>query len=323
MALAGRIAQVNTNHSAASQDLLLQTMVEKGLGLAVISEPYRILNNNCVGDLTGTVMALRINSDDSPGMRAIEKGQGYVAVAWGGLVVIGLYASPNVPVAGLQYLLDRVRNCIRRLAVGDILVLGDFNAKSTAWGSPRTNPRGQAVTEWAAELGLQLLNRGSTSTCVRWQGESIVDLSWASQSAARKVTGWRVAEELETLSDHRLIVLDFQVGGSQISGQDKEECRDKLPPATMDNQEDRSGPAQDIGTGNSVDGAAAGCSHAGRGKSRGMAAGRDDSDMQCSNAKSQTHEAECGVLVVTGPGREKERVHPCPKKISTPQEEEI
>ena len=234
MALAGRIAQVNTNHSAASQDLLLQTMVEKGLGLAVISEPYRILNNNCVGDLTGTVMALRIDSDDSPGMRAIEKGQGYVAVAWGGLAVIGLYASPNVPVAGLQYLLDRVRNCIRRLAVGDILVLGDFNAKSTAWGSPRTNPRGQAVTEWAAELGLQLLNRGSTSTCVRWQGESIVDLSWASQSAARKVTGWRVAEELETLSDHRLIVLDFQVGDSQISGQDKEECRDKPPPPRND-----------------------------------------------------------------------------------------
>ena len=49
MALAGRIAQVNTNHSAASQDLLLQTMVEKGLGLAVISEPYRILNNTVSG----------------------------------------------------------------------------------------------------------------------------------------------------------------------------------------------------------------------------------------------------------------------------------
>ena len=134
------------------------------------------------------MMALRIDSDDSTGMRAIEKGQGKVAVAWGGLVIVGLYASPNVPVAAWHYLLDSVRNCISLLAVGDILV-GDFNAKSTAWGSPRTNPRSQAVTEWAAELGLHVLNRGSTNTCVRWQGESIVDLSWASQSAARKVTG--------------------------------------------------------------------------------------------------------------------------------------
>ena len=91
----------------------------------------------------------------------------------------------------------------------------------------------------------------------------------------------------------------------------------------MDNQEDGSGPAQDVGTGNSVDGAAAGYSHAERGKSRGMDAGSDDSDMQCSNAESQTHEAECGVLVVAEPGKEKERVHPCLKKIPTHQEEEI
>ena len=90
----------------------------------------------------------------------------------------------------------------------------------------------------------------------------------------------------------------------------------------MDTQEDGSGPAQDVDPGNSVDGAAAGCSHAGRGKSRGMAAGTDDSNMQRSNVESKTHETECGVLVVTGPGKEKERVYFHPKKIPTPQEEE-
>ena len=82
-----------------------------------------------------------------------------------------------------------------------------FNAKSTLWRSPRTNHRGKAVVKWAAELDLQLLNEGSVNTCDRWQGESIVDLSWASPSAARKVKEWRVADELESLSDHRYIVI--------------------------------------------------------------------------------------------------------------------
>ncbi|XP_076246369.1 uncharacterized protein LOC143186571 [Calliopsis andreniformis] len=90
---------------------------------------------------------------------------------------------------------------------GSGLVLGDFNAKSTAWGCPRTDARGQTVLEWAAGVGLLLLNRGSASTCVRWQGESIVDLSWATPCAARCVTGWRVAEEVESLSDHLHVLM--------------------------------------------------------------------------------------------------------------------
>ena len=40
-ALASHIIQANINHSARAQDLLLQTMGELGLGLAVVAEPYR------------------------------------------------------------------------------------------------------------------------------------------------------------------------------------------------------------------------------------------------------------------------------------------
>ena len=103
------------------------------------------------------------------------------------MTVVGLYASHNAHISSLQRLLDRIRNCEVSLKNQDVLVLGDFNAKSTLWGSPRTNPRDEAVVEWAAELDLRLLNEGSKSTCVRWQGETIVELTWASTSAARKV----------------------------------------------------------------------------------------------------------------------------------------
>ena len=165
MALAGHTIQANIIKSARAQDLLLQTMAELGLGLAVVAEPYRILHNNCVGDETGTVMLLRAGTAASPAINIIESGQGYVAAAWGKMTIVGLYASPNAPISSLQRILDRIRNCVVSLKNQDVLVLGDFNAKSTLWGSPRTNPRGEAVVEWAAELDLRLLNEGSKSTC--------------------------------------------------------------------------------------------------------------------------------------------------------------
>ena len=135
MALVGHIIQANINHSARAQNLLLQTMAELGLVQAVVAEPFRILHNNCVGDETGTVILLRAGSAASPAINIIESGQGYVAAARGNMTVVGLYASPNAPIASLQRLLDKIRNCVVSLKDEDVLVLGDFNAKSTLWGA--------------------------------------------------------------------------------------------------------------------------------------------------------------------------------------------
>ncbi|XP_011875263.1 PREDICTED: uncharacterized protein LOC105566123, partial [Vollenhovia emeryi] len=54
-----------------------------------------------------------------------------------------------------------------------------------------------------------LVNEGRTPTCVRTQGESIVDITWATPSAMRLITRWRVEEGIETLSDHRYISVEF------------------------------------------------------------------------------------------------------------------
>ncbi|XP_071579936.1 uncharacterized protein [Temnothorax nylanderi] len=86
------------------------------------------------------------------------------------------------------------------------MVAGDFNAKSALWGgSPHTDQRGHVLELWAAGLGLCLVNTGRESTCVRRQGASIVDLTWANHLAERKIRGWRVVTDQETLSDHLYI----------------------------------------------------------------------------------------------------------------------
>ena len=167
IALAGHIIQADINHSASAQDLLLQAMAVLGLGVAVVAEPYRILQNNCVGNQTGTVMLLRAGTAASPAINIIDSGQGYVAAAWGKVTVVGLYASPNAPISSLQRILDRIRNCVVSLKNQDVLLLGNFNAKSTLWGSPRTNTRSEAVVEWAAELDPRLLNEGQEQEYLR------------------------------------------------------------------------------------------------------------------------------------------------------------
>ncbi|EFN75249.1 hypothetical protein EAI_04101, partial [Harpegnathos saltator] len=73
--------------------------------------------------------------------------------------------------------------------------------------SRQRDPRGKVVADWAAGLGLVLMNTGSASNCVRpVGGGSVIDLTWASPSAARDFWEWVVEEKRESLSDHRYMM---------------------------------------------------------------------------------------------------------------------
>jgi len=128
-------------------------------------------------------------------------------VRWGTICVIGVYLPPSLSLAQFEDELGEVEEAVRSGLPGPVLVMGDFNSKSRSWGCRYGDRRGEVLRDWAGSLGLTLLNEGSVPTCVRPQGESIVDLTWASPAALRRVGGWRVAAELETLSDHRYIEL--------------------------------------------------------------------------------------------------------------------
>ncbi|XP_053989631.1 uncharacterized protein LOC128882088 [Hylaeus volcanicus] len=162
MSPSGPIIQVNLNHSARAQDLLMQTLVEWEAGLAVAAEPYRVPNHpNWVGDQLGSATVVR---PGSPPLSIIECGRGFLAVSWGDLAVVAIYVPPSWPHAVFERYLDGVGRCISRCL--PVLVLGDFNSKSQAWGSPETDARGREVLEWAAGLELCLLNTGSVDIYV-------------------------------------------------------------------------------------------------------------------------------------------------------------
>jgi len=131
-------------------------------------------------------------------------GTGFVVAKWGDIVVVRVYIPPGRGRTFFENRLDLIGGAIREHAPSSIIVAGDFNAHSRAWGSRRTDLRGGILEGWAASLGLHLLNEGTASTCVRPQGESVVDLTWATAPAAARVVKWQVVGEL-TDTDHRYI----------------------------------------------------------------------------------------------------------------------
>ncbi|XP_028162975.1 uncharacterized protein LOC114354671, partial [Ostrinia furnacalis] len=144
----------------------------------------------------------------------IARGDGFVVAKCGELIVAGVYFPPSRSVAEFEADLDGLGVVLQQHSLPS-LVAGDFNAKATAWGARRTDVRGTILRDWAVVQGLSVLNTGTESTCVRPQGESIVDISFASPTVAHRVTAWRVMTEAESLSDHRYIT--FNVSTSNTS----------------------------------------------------------------------------------------------------------
>lgn len=94
-----------------------------------------------------------------------------------GLVIVSTYFSPNRTLRSFGNYIRRVEACVERFRGHDLLVGGDLNARSTAWGDRLTCPRGELVEAWADSLDLSLLNKGRVQTCIKGSGGSVVDVT--------------------------------------------------------------------------------------------------------------------------------------------------
>ncbi|XP_029674535.1 uncharacterized protein LOC115242415 [Formica exsecta] len=159
-------------------------------GVGIAAEPYRVPEDNpCwATNNSGSVAITWRMEIGSPPCSKIRGGRGHVAVEWGSLWVVGCYILPSTDLATFGEIFDEIELIVQRRFPEPIMVAGDFNAKSRHWGSRQTNRKGGVLEEWAAVLGLGIVNQGSSSTLVCPQGESIIDLTWASPSAADRIS---------------------------------------------------------------------------------------------------------------------------------------
>ncbi|KAA5557069.1 hypothetical protein F3G51_31980, partial [Pseudomonas aeruginosa] len=146
-----RFLQGNLNHSAGAQDMLLQTMAEWSIDVAVVAEPYFVppADDCWFGDVDGLAAIHIRRTAMVPPLAMVTRGPGIVAVQLENIVVIGVYFSPNRPTVEFERFLDGLEVIARHLAPRSVILAGDFNAKSVAWGSPFTDARGRLLEEWA------------------------------------------------------------------------------------------------------------------------------------------------------------------------------
>ncbi|XP_018361217.1 PREDICTED: uncharacterized protein LOC108759967 [Trachymyrmex cornetzi] len=191
---------------------------ELGLGLVAISEPNRIPDDG-----------RWVSSLDSPPSAAITwqwaqtripcsllwRGRRFVAVDWGNTVVVSCYFPPSLSDEDFLTDMSELEGRLAQVVGRPVIVAGDFNARAYAWDRGGRNRRGDLLLEWLASVDLQVMNEGEEPTCLHPRGSSRVDLTLASRSAARSTTGWRVAGEIESLSDHLYVTMEV---GARIIG---------------------------------------------------------------------------------------------------------
>lgn len=144
-----------------------------------------------------------------------QTGNGFVCVETDMLSIYSCYVSPNIPHTEFEkYILDLATSVSSQKK--PCIIGGDFNSKSTLWGSPTTDKRGQALTEWMAASSLVSVNSNRTPTFVRNDSESHIDITLCSDKIANKIKNWKVMLE-ESLSLHRYISFEIDLSEALAS----------------------------------------------------------------------------------------------------------
>jgi hypothetical protein len=157
--------------------------------MEVAAEPWRVPeSSHWYSDTAGSVAILFRDGASTaiPACSLLGAGCGYAVFAWGNFIVAACYISPNCGLSVFEEVLVSVGLWLSAYRRCPALVLGDFNAKSALWGSPRTDRKGRLHGEWAAGFDLCVVNRGSEPTCVRHSEGSIVDITLATPEALRR-----------------------------------------------------------------------------------------------------------------------------------------
>jgi len=123
-------------------------MVEEKIDVALISDPYRAdaRSTSWLTSAGSSRAAIYIVSNGVTIANLIRDPE-FISARLNGVQVYSCYASPNQPLVDLDDLLQRLGDSIRSIQRGvPILVAGDLNARSVAWGDRIENQRGHELS---------------------------------------------------------------------------------------------------------------------------------------------------------------------------------
>lgn len=212
-----QIWQINCRMSRHALDCVAQDMLDHKTQILLISDPPSFIKSG--GRLPGfkTILpsverdlvkcALLIS--ESLDCSSIFSNSGRVAGVkmqfnreW--LTILSVYIQPSTGEGWSD-----LKRIFATLDAQNIMVAGDFNARSPLWGPPSTehNANGTTLVEWMDSADLEMLNKWPCSpTFVSDTGTSSwIDCTLISGQAVSLVKSWNVIPLEERLTDHNLI----------------------------------------------------------------------------------------------------------------------
>lgn len=193
-----KLIQININHCWDAYNLLQQYMVEHEIAMAMISEPIHVSMDNCACSTDKKAVIIWKPDLIRAQVKTVSAGEGFVAIMHNQMVIFSCYISPNIDITKFEEILDELEYEIKRLNPYNLIVCGDFNTKSIAWGSLYTCPRGKIFEDWTTANDLILVNKGKIPICTRQQGDSVIDTTWVNPRTTGLIHSWRVNEEAMT-----------------------------------------------------------------------------------------------------------------------------
>ena len=116
--------------------------------------------------------------------------------------------------------MERVLDAIRGDPLGKrVLFCLDANARSTLWGAPEDDDRGEELVGFIRRRNLHVINDAAdrTPTFVSSTGCSHIDVTLASNAMKRMIKSWEVRNDL-TSSDHAVIEIELERAGLEREG---------------------------------------------------------------------------------------------------------
>ncbi|CAK1589381.1 unnamed protein product [Parnassius mnemosyne] len=200
--------------------------------IALLQEPYVGGANTMKGQ-----RGVRVFQNSSPGEGTVKAAvavfnvdfniKQYPKLTTNNIIVVGIqtraweitlvsyYFEPDQPI---EPYIDHLKKIEQEIGSTKWIAGGDANSKSTWWGSPIVDHRGEEIAGAFEELGLNILNRGDIPTFDTIRGgkrySSYVDITACSTDILDLVDDWTVDEGL-TSSDHNGIIFNIRLQKSK------------------------------------------------------------------------------------------------------------
>lgn len=214
--------QVNLQHSRTATNNLIQILINQGIDIAFIQEPYTINNKLAIIPKTMRVYtgghrrkraAIIINNKDIDATTISQ-------ISDEDCVVVQvnykkqLFYGTSMYYAGdsnIEEDLRKMDTILNNTKGHGLMILADTNARNKLWHDEINNDRGKKLEEFLTVNSLFIRNTNiGIPSFETARGRSWIDLTISNHILLGHITDWNIGEE-ESCSDHKLI--SFKIGG--------------------------------------------------------------------------------------------------------------